>query len=57
VQSPPTQRVLAWVVLIIATLVLLKIVAIVFFGVLQALFTVALVVAAVLGILWALRHV
>ncbi|HYH88583.1 MAG TPA: hypothetical protein VEX67_05085 [Solirubrobacteraceae bacterium] len=51
------KRIVAWVVLILAALLALKIVAAIFFGVLQAIFMVCLLVAAGFGVLWALRHV
>ncbi len=51
------KRVVAWVVLILAALLALKVVAAIFFGVLQAIFMVCLLVVAAFGVLWALRHV
>ena len=51
------MRIVAWVVLILAALLALKIVAAIFFGVLQAIFMVCLLVVAGFGVLWALRHV
>ena len=51
------KRIVAWVVLILAALLALKIVAAIFFGVLQAIFMVCLLVVAGFGVLWALRNV
>jgi hypothetical protein len=51
------KRIVAWVVLVLAALLALKLVAAIFFGLLQAVFMIALVVVAVFGVLWALRHV
>ena len=51
------KRVVAWVVLVLAALLALKIVAAILFGVLQAVFMVLLLVVAAVGVLWALRHV
>ena len=56
-QTPLAKRILAWAVLVLAAIVALKVVAWVFFGLLQALFMIALLAAVVLGALWALRHV
>ena len=51
------KRVVAWVVLVLAALLALKIVAAILFGVLQAVFMVLLLVVAAVSVLWALRHV
>jgi hypothetical protein len=51
------KRIVAWVVLVLAALLALKVVAAIFFGVLQAVFMVFLLVVAAFGVLWALRHV
>ena len=51
------RRIVAWVVLVLAALLALKVVAAIFFGVLQAIFMVALLVAAAFGVMSALRHV
>jgi hypothetical protein len=50
-------RIVAWVVLLFAALVALKLIAAIFFGLLQAIFMVLLVVLAGIGVLWALRRV
>ena len=51
------KRVVAYIVLIFAGLVALKLVAMIFFGLIQAVFMVLLVVAAAFGAVWALRHI
>ena len=51
------KRIVAWVVLVLAALLALKLVSIIFFGLLQALFMIFLVVLAAVGVVWALRHV
>jgi hypothetical protein len=51
------KRIVAWAVLVLAALLALKVVAAIFFGVLQAVFMVFLLVVAAFGVLWALRHV
>jgi hypothetical protein len=58
--SPPGplgKRIVAWIVLICAGLLALKLVAVVFFGILQLLFTIALIAVVAIGVLWALRHI
>jgi hypothetical protein len=55
--GPLGQRIVAWIALVLAALLALKIVAAIFFGVLQAIFMVFLLVLAGFGVLWALRHV
>jgi hypothetical protein len=50
------KRVLAWIVLIALALLSLKIIAAIFFGFLQALFMIVLIVGAVVVLFWALRH-
>jgi hypothetical protein len=51
------RRVLAWIVLILAALLLLKLVVGVFIGFVAAVMTIALVVALGLAVLWALRRI
>jgi hypothetical protein len=51
------KRVLAWIVLIALALLSLKIIAAIFFGFLQALFMIVLIVGAVVVLFWALRHI
>ena len=50
------KRIVAWVVLVLAALLALKLVSIIFFGLLQALFMIFLVVLAAVGVMWALRN-
>jgi len=50
------KRAVAYLVLILAGLLALKLVAAIFFGVLQAILMVVLVLAAGVGVVWALRH-
>jgi hypothetical protein len=50
------KRIVAWVVLVLAALLALKLASIIFFGLLQALFMIFLVVLAAVGVMWALRH-
>jgi hypothetical protein len=50
------KRVVAYLVLIFAGLVALKLIAMIFFGLIQAIFMVFLVIAAAVGAVWALRH-
>jgi len=51
------KRVVAYLVLILAALLALKLAAAVFFGLLQAVFMVVLLLAAGVGVVWALRHI
>jgi hypothetical protein len=51
------RRLLAWVVLILAALLLLKLVVGVFIGLVAAVMTIALVVALGLAVVWALRRI
>ncbi len=55
--GPTAKRIFAWIVLILAGLLALKLVSVIFFGVLQALFMIFLVVLAAVGVMWALRHI
>ena len=55
--GPLGKRIVAWIVLVLAALLALKIVGAIFFGVLQAIFMVFLLVLTGFGVLWALRHV
>jgi hypothetical protein len=50
------RRVLAWTVIAVCALILLKVVAGVVIGVVYAVLTVALVALVVVAILWAMRH-
>lgn len=51
------KRVVAYLVLILAGLLALKLAAAIFFGLIQAIFMVILVLAAAVGAVWALRHI
>ena len=49
-------RVLAWAVLVLVAFVVLKFAFGIVFGLIQAIFTLALLAALGLGVIWALRH-
>jgi hypothetical protein len=51
------KRIVAYLVLVLAVLLALKLVAAIFFGFLQAVFMAVLVLAAGAGVVWALRHI
>ena len=55
-QTPLAKRIVAWIVLVLAGLLALKLISVIFFGVLQALFMIFLVLLAAVGVVWALRH-
>ena len=50
------KRIVAYLVLIAAAIIAFKLAAAVFFGLLQAVFMIGLAVLAVVGVVWALRH-
>jgi hypothetical protein len=50
------KRVLAWVVIAVAAVLALKLVAGVVIGLVTAVFTIALAVVVIAGIIWAWRH-
>jgi hypothetical protein len=50
------RRLLAWAVVVIAALLLLKLVAGVVIGLVYTVVTIALLVVVGFGVLWALRH-
>ena len=50
------KRVVAYLVLIAAAIVAFKLAAMVLFGLIQAVFMIGLAVLAVIGVVWALRH-
>lgn len=50
------RRVVAYLVLIGAALLAVKLVAVVFFGLLQAVLMIGLAALAVVGVVWALRR-
>jgi hypothetical protein len=49
-------RLIAWAVLVLVALVVLKFAFGIVFGLIQAVFTLALLAALGLGVIWALRH-
>ena len=51
------RRVLAWVIVIAVAGIALKLLIGAVFGILQVLISIALLVAVVMGVLWALRHI
>lgn len=55
--GPLGKRIVAYVVLIAAAILALKVIAAVFIGLLQAVFMVMLILAALVGVFWALRHI
>jgi hypothetical protein len=55
--GPLGKRLVAYLVLIAAAILALKVIAAVFFGLVQAAFMVVLILAALVGVFWALRHI
>lgn len=55
--GPLGKRIVAYLVLIAAAILALKVVAAVFIGLLQAVFMVVLILAALVGVFWTLRHI
>ncbi|HYM57405.1 MAG TPA: hypothetical protein VES79_05525 [Solirubrobacteraceae bacterium] len=55
--GPLGKRIVAYLVLIAAAILALKVIAAVFIGLLQAVFMVVLILAALGGVFWALRHI
>jgi hypothetical protein len=55
--GPLGKRIVAYLVLIAAAILALKVIAVVFIGLVQAVFMVVLVLAALVGVFWALRHI
>jgi hypothetical protein len=55
--GPLGKRIVAYVVLFAAAILALKVIAAVFIGLVQALFMVVLIIAALVGVFWALRHI
>jgi hypothetical protein len=51
------RRVLAWAILIAVAVIALKLAFGVFFGLIQAVISIALLLVVVMGVLWALRHI
>jgi hypothetical protein len=54
--GPLGKRIVAALVLFAGAILALKIIAAVFLGLLQAFFLVVLVIAALVAVLWAVRH-
>ena len=50
------RRVLAWAIVIAVAIIVLKLALGAVFGLLQVLFSIALLVVVVMGVFWALRH-
>ena len=50
-------RILAWALLVLVALVVLKLAFGIVFGLIQAIFTFALLALVALGVIWALRHI
>jgi hypothetical protein len=51
------KRVIAWIVIAAVVVLALKLIVGAVFGFVTMIFTLALIAVAVLGVLWALRHV
>jgi hypothetical protein len=51
------KRVLAWVVIAVAAILALKLVAGVVIGLVTAVFSIALAVVVIAGLIWAWRHI
>ena len=51
------SRILAWALLVLVALVALKFAFGIVFGLIQAVFTLALLAAVALGVIWAFRHI
>jgi hypothetical protein len=51
------MRILAWAFLLLVALIVLKFAFGVVLGLIQMAFTIAILVAVAMGVLWALRHV
>lgn len=50
-------RVIAWALLVLVAVVALKFAFGIVFGLIQAIFTLAILAAVALGVIWALRHI
>jgi hypothetical protein len=50
-------RVIAWALLVLVAIVALKFAFGIVFGLFQAIFTLAILAAVALGVIWALRHI
>ena len=51
------KRVIAWIVIAAVVVLALKLIAGAVFGFVTMIFTLALIAVAIMGVLWALRHV
>jgi hypothetical protein len=51
------RRALGWIILVVVAIIALKVVFGVVIGLASALFSLALLVLVVMGVLWALRHI
>jgi hypothetical protein len=50
------KRVIAWIVIAAVAILAIKIIIGAVFGLVTMLFTLALIAAAIVGVMWALRH-
>jgi hypothetical protein len=50
------KRVIAWIVVVAVVILAIKVIIGAVFGLITMLFTLALIALAVVGVLWALRH-
>jgi hypothetical protein len=50
------RRVIAWIVIVAVAILAIKLIIGAVFGLVTMLFTLALIAAAVFGVMWALRH-
>jgi hypothetical protein len=51
------RRLLGWVILIAVAVIALKLAIGAVFGLIQLMFTIAILVVVVMGVVWALRHI
>jgi hypothetical protein len=51
------RRVLAWLVIAVVVVLAVKLIAGAVFGFVTMIFTLALIAVAIVGVLWALRHI
>jgi hypothetical protein len=51
------SRIIAWALLVLVALIALKFAFGIVFGLIQAIFTLAILAAVALGVIWALRHI
>lgn len=50
------KRVLAWIVIAVVAILAIKLIIGAVFGLVTMVFTLALIAAAIVGVMWALRH-